>query len=174
MSVEWDRLTRTHFWPESIEFLRWLSKLLPPDAVLVNIGAYWESSTISILYDRPDIYAFSIDVEVCEVGLDNLAHFGMTDRVVRVLGKSKDVGRHWRWPVDMLYIDGDHSYTACRVDVDVWLPWLKSGGLVAFHDYGTEHTPGVRKVVHETMHNFQYLGKDIDEPKGVLVAYAKR
>lgn len=171
---DWDRLTRTHFWPQSIAFLRWLSATLPPDAVLVNIGAYMESSTISVLHDRPDMYAFSIDTEACQVGLDNLAHFGVADRVVRVLGKSQDVGRHWRWPVDMLYIDGDHSYEACRADVDVWLPWLKSGGIVAFHDYGTRHTPGVVRVVHETMGDLKYLGKDLNDPKGVLVAYAKR
>jgi len=172
---EWDRLTRTHFWPETIAFLRRLSVSLPPGAVLVNIGAYWESSTISILWDRPDMFAFSIDVEVCQIGLDNLAHFDMSNRVVRVLGRSQDVGRHWRFPVDMLYIDGDHGEDACREDVRLWLPWLKEGGIVAFHDYGTKHTPGVVVVVDETMGDgFEYLGKDVDEPKGVLVAYAKR
>jgi len=172
--MEWDRLTRTHFWPETIEVLRGLSQILPPNAVLVNIGAYWESSTISILYDRPDMFAFSIDIEKCEVGLENLNHFGMAGRVVRVLGRSRDVGRHWKWPIDMVYIDGDHSYSATRADIQTWVPWVKDGGLIAFHDYGTPHTPGVKRAVDEMMWEHECLGLDRPaEDKGVLLVYRK-
>lgn len=168
-----DRLTRTHFWPETIEFLSELGQTLPENGVVVNIGAYWDSSTISILMDRPDLCAFSIDPEVCEVGLENLEHFGMADRAFRLLGKSQEIGKWWRWPIDMVYIDGDHSYEACRADIDLWVPWVKEGGLIAFHDYGTPHTPGVVQAVDETMGEYEFVGKDIDGPKGVLVVYRK-
>jgi predicted O-methyltransferase YrrM len=169
--MEWDRLTRTHFWPETITFLREKSRLLPENAVVVNIGAYWESSTICLLIDRPDAFAFSIDPEICETGLDNLRHFGLSGRVVRVLGKSQDIA--WRLPIDAVYIDGDHSYEACKADIENWVPWVKKGGLIFFHDYGTPHTPGVVRAVDEMMGDFEYLGKDLDTPKGVLVAYRK-
>jgi predicted O-methyltransferase YrrM len=170
--MEWDRLTRTHFWPETIDFLRKLSLTLPKDSVLVNIGAYWESSTISILYDRPDLYAFSIDPEVCEDGLDNLKHFGLQDRVVRVLGRSQDVGRYWRFPIGMAYIDGDHSYIATITDGRLWIPHVVPGGLVAFHDYGTKHTPGVVQAVDELMGDYECLGFDREpERGGVLKVY---
>lgn len=164
-----DRLTRTHFWPETIEFLR---NLPVPDGVVVNIGAYWESSTISILLDKPDLFAFSIDPEVCETGLDNLKHFGMTDRVVRALGKSQDVGVHWRWPISMVYIDGDHSYKATRDDIAIWVPLVIDGGIIAFHDYGTKHTPGVVRAVDEAMGDYECLGFD-REPDGVLKVFRK-
>lgn len=167
-----NRLTRTHFWPETIAFLRSLSKVLPEDAVLVNIGAYWESSTISILMDRPDVFAFSIDPEACETGLENVRHFGMEDRVVRILGKSQDID--WRFSIDALYVDGDHCYRACRADIENWTPWVKDGGLVFFHDHGTEHAPGVVKAVAEAMGDFEYIGRDRPvEDRGVLVAYRK-
>ena len=168
--MEWDRLTRTHFWPETITFLREMSKGIPP-GILVNIGGYWESSTISLLIDRPDLFAFSIDPDICQDGLDNLKHFGIADRVVRVLGKSQDID--WRWPISAVYIDGDHSYGACKVDIERWVPWVVDGGLIFFHDYGTPHTPGVVQAVDEAMGDFEYLGKDLDTPKGVLVAYRK-
>ena len=168
--MEWDRLTRTHFWPETITFLREMSKMIPP-GILVNIGGYWESSTISLLIDRPDLFAFSIDPDICQDGLDNLKHFGIADRVVRVLGKSQDID--WRWPISAVYIDGDHSYGACKVDIERWVPWVIDGGLIFFHDYGTPHTPGVVQAVDEFMGDFEYLGKDLDTPKGVLVAYRK-
>lgn len=171
--MEWDRLTRTHFWPESIAFLRRMSKLLPPKPVLVNIGGYWESSTISLMYDRPDMFAFSIDPEECETGIGNVRYFGMAHRFVRILGESQTVGIHWPFEIDAVYIDGDHSYEACKSDIELWVPKVKRGGLVFFHDYGTPHTPGVVRAVDEAMGDFEYLGKDLDTPKGVLVAYRK-
>jgi predicted O-methyltransferase YrrM len=148
-----------------------MSQLLPENGVIVNIGAYWESSTISLLMDRPDLYAFSIDPEVCQDGLDNLKHFNMKDRVVRVLGRSQDID--WPFEIDAVYIDGDHTYEGCKGDRDRWVPKVKKGGIVFFHDYGTPHTPGVVRVVDETMGGFEYLGKDLDTDKGVLVAYRK-
>ena len=125
------------------------------------------------MYDRPDAFAFSIDPEVCDVGIGNILYFGMIKRFVRVLGKSQDVGLHWRYEIDAAYIDGDHSYEACARDIELWVPWVKEGGLIFFHDYGTPHTPGVVRAVDETMGGFEYLGKDLDTPKGVLVAYRK-
>jgi len=169
--MDCDRLTRTHFWPETIEFLRRLSQLLPKNGVVINIGAYWESSTISLLMDRPDLFAFSIDPEICEEGLENLKRFKMEDRVIRVLAKSQEID--WPFEVDAVYIDGDHSYEACRSDYDLWAPRLKKGGLLFFHDYGTPHTPGVVKAVDEIRDKYQYLGKDLDIDKGVLVAFRK-
>lgn len=168
--MEWDRLTRTHFWPETIAFLRLMSKLIP-GKVIVNIGGYWESSTISLLFDRPDLFAFSIDPEVCQDGLDNLKHFGMQNRIVRILGKSQEID--WRFSIGAVYIDGDHSYEACKADAEKYIPWVEKGGLIFFHDYGTPHTPGVVRAVDELMEGFEYLGKDLPTDKGVLVVYRK-
>lgn len=47
------------------------------------------------------------------------------DRVVAALG-----GR----PVDVLFIDGDHSYEGVCDDFERYAPLVRSGGLVAFHD----------------------------------------
>jgi len=173
--MEWDRLTRTHFWYETIDFLREMSKIIPT-GIVVNIGGYWESSTISLLIDRSDLFAFSIDPEVCQEGLDNLRQFGMSNRVVRILGKSQEID--WRWPISAVYIDGDHSYEACRADTELWVPWVAEGGLIFYHDYGTPHTPGVVRAVDELMGDFEFLGFDKDpslEPgrRGVLIAYRK-
>lgn len=37
-------------------------------------------------------------------------------------------------PLDLLFIDGDHSYDGVRTDFDHFAPLLRSGGLAAFHD----------------------------------------
>jgi predicted O-methyltransferase YrrM len=37
-------------------------------------------------------------------------------------------------PYDFVFIDGDHGYAAVRADVDVCLPLVSPGGVLAMHD----------------------------------------
>jgi len=37
-------------------------------------------------------------------------------------------------PIDVLFIDGDHSYAGVRADFELWSPLVRPGGLVLFHD----------------------------------------
>ncbi len=36
--------------------------------------------------------------------------------------------------LDVLFIDGDHSYKGVKTDFELWSPLVRSGGLVIFHD----------------------------------------
>jgi predicted O-methyltransferase YrrM len=42
--------------------------------------------------------------------------------------------RRWDSPIDFLYIDGWHDQPGIEPDCLLWLPWIKSGGIAAFHD----------------------------------------
>jgi hypothetical protein len=48
--------------------------------------------------------------------------------------------------VDMLMLDGDHSYEAVKADLSAWLPKMKEGSLISGDDY---MWPGVKKAVDE-------------------------
>jgi predicted O-methyltransferase YrrM len=51
------------------------------------------------------------------------------------VARSQDVGRAWNGQqVDLVFIDGDHSPTACAEDWRQWHRHVRSGGAVAFHD----------------------------------------
>jgi len=51
------------------------------------------------------------------------------------IARSQDVGRAWPGPpVDLVFIDGDHSVSGCREDWEVWHPHVRTGGSVAMHD----------------------------------------
>lgn len=54
-------------------------------------------------------------------------------------------------PVDLLFIDGDHTYEAVRLDADLWLPKLADGGTVMFHDVGTTGYSGPRRVFRRSI-----------------------
>jgi hypothetical protein len=53
-----------------------------------------------------------------------------------------------------VYLDADHSYEAVKVDLEAWYPLVKSGGVIAGHDWvpdgkHPEGNFGVRKAVRE-------------------------
>lgn len=41
---------------------------------------------------------------------------------------------------DLLFIDGDHSYEGVKADFNNYSPFVRSGGIIAFHDI-CEHAP---------------------------------
>lgn len=53
--------------------------------------------------------------------------------------------------VDMVFIDGDHSYEAVKWDTKLALSCLKTGGMLVWHDYLNPGTTGVSKAIDEVM-----------------------
>lgn len=56
---------------------------------------------------------------------------------------------------DLVYIDADHTYTACLRDIRDWYPKVKSGGILSGDDY-TKHTTklGIKFGVIEAVQQF--------------------
>lgn len=73
-----------------------------------------------------------------------------SERIIEVRGLSGnvagEVGKIVR-ETGLLFIDGDHSYEGCRRDADLYLPLVKRGGIVVFHDSGWADT--VVRVIDE-------------------------
>lgn len=42
--------------------------------------------------------------------------------------------RPWSGTIDFLFIDGDHSYRGVKDDFEMYSPFVKKGGCIAFHD----------------------------------------
>jgi predicted O-methyltransferase YrrM len=47
---------------------------------------------------------------------------------------SEAAARDWDLGVDLVFIDGDHTEAACRLDWELWHGFVEPGGVVAFHD----------------------------------------
>lgn len=58
-------------------------------------------------------------------------------------------------PVDVLFIDGDHSYEGCKADIENWYLQMAERGVMMFHDCDVS-SPGVVKAFEEFVeeHNF--------------------
>jgi len=62
--------------------------------------------------------------------------------------------------LDLLFIDGDHSYEGVKKDFDTYSPLVKKNGLIAFHDIVPgipEYVGGVRKFWLKTKTNVNHL-----------------
>lgn len=70
--------------------------------------------------------------------------------VVKVKRYSSDAAQMFAdGAIDFIYIDGDHRYEHVKEDLELYVPKIKPGGIIAGHDYGGPSTPGVKQAVDE-------------------------
>jgi len=69
---------------------------------------------------------------------------GLEDVVVALVGDSPTVGRHWRTPLALLFIDGGHGSEPAHRDYEIWTPLIEPGGLLAIHDVFPDPADGGR------------------------------
>jgi predicted O-methyltransferase YrrM len=75
----------------------------------------------------------------------NVADF--LDVIVPIRADSVEAAASFETAVDLLFVDGDHSYEGCRRDVAAWLPKLRADGWIFMHDAGWAE--GVLRVIEE-------------------------
>lgn len=84
------------------------------------------------------------------------------------LEKTKDIFNNE--PVDFLFIDGNHLYSAVKKDYEMYSPLVRKGGIVAFHDIGVNEEGGAHifweevKNKHSSYKEFLY---DKNKEKGI-------
>ena len=74
----------------------------------------------------------------------NVSALKLQNQVEIVRDMSADVARRWNLPIDMLFIDGDHSYEGVKRDWDLFSPFVTQFGVVVFHDTIWELRPDPR------------------------------
>lgn len=73
-----------------------------------------------------------------EVSAHNAAHYSAFSYLVRALF-DEAVVQFADDSIDLLHIDGLHTYGAVRHDFETWLPKVRPGGLILFHDIAARH-----------------------------------
>lgn len=81
--------------------------------------------------------------------LDNIARAGVVDSVEPLVMSSAEASEFVRGPVELLFVDGDHSFDGVRRDADLWLPRIVEGGIVLFHDVATAGYAGPRRIFRQ-------------------------
>jgi cephalosporin hydroxylase len=59
--------------------------------------------------------------------------------------------------LDLLFVDGDHSYRGVRTDFEMYAPFVRRGGIVAFHDIAVQPLPNeVSRFWNEIKPHYQH------------------
>jgi hypothetical protein len=84
-----------------------------------------------------------------KIAQDNLTKY-LNNRCQFLIGDSFEVSKGIEDnTVDIIYIDGDHSYNGIKRDFEAWMPKVRVGGIVSGHDYKNKLRCGVKRFVDE-------------------------
>ena len=134
----------------------------PGKAMIVNVGAGAGTSGLAIVEAGADPrFTWTVDISPTGPlgGLENeriaFQNAGLPVYPNQILGDSKEIGRSWTGgPLDLVFIDGDHSPAGVQGDIKVWLPLIKRGGWILFHDYHSNNWPAVVEAVDRMLASY--------------------
>ena len=95
-------------------------------------------------YFDEEIYDFSKkQVDTLPMFLSNIKKFNLEDYIEPLVMTSIDASYHVPDDLDMIFIDGSHTFESALSDYSHWMPKLRPGGILAIHDiYDTEEEGG--------------------------------
>lgn len=144
-----------------LPFLKNLIDDLPDNSVCINIGAGSGTSGLAFMENKRVGSLYTVDIfgqtrAIGGIGNEKQAlqeaGFGNDPRYHSICGDSTEVGKIWTGgDIDMVFVDGEHTYEHCQSDILAWLPHIKHNGIMAVHDYESVHWQGVEKAVDEEL-----------------------
>ncbi|HVS50784.1 MAG TPA: class I SAM-dependent methyltransferase [Opitutaceae bacterium] len=178
-------------------FLFQLASDLPAGAQVVEVGSWMGASTCFIAAGLKGDAAkiFAVDnfqgLSTCgedaawygrhfrqlganstlDIFRENFAALGFARRAEPVVSDSLAAAQSLaakRGAIDFVFIDGDHSYDGCRADIAAWTPFVKPGGVIAFHDFGSR-ADGVTRAIFEAIKAGRFA--EIVGVAGTIVAF---
>jgi len=153
---------------EEVRMLKYAVGLIEPGTTtkIVNVGAGAGTSSLAIREASLWALLYSIDISPGgplggfdgETNAFKQAFLHPTHHPIQMLGDSGEIAANWQsGPVDMVFIDDGHHYDDISRDIKSWWPILKTGGIIAFHDYGAAVWPDVAMAVDELVINASVL-----------------
>jgi predicted O-methyltransferase YrrM len=86
-------------------------------------------------YHDADLYDASIDLmDTFKAFRTNMRNAKLDDTVVPLVNTSEVAAKAWATPLDLVFIDGGHSFEAAEMDYRSWASQVKIGGHLAIHD----------------------------------------
>ncbi len=149
MLINPDRIVPPAAWVEHIPFLSWLIVALKP-AIFVELGTHSGNSYLSacqaVLENHLNTRCYAVDtwqgdehsgfygeeifVSLSQYHQEKYAAFSNLLRMP--FDQAKDYFSEQT--IDILHIDGLHTYEAVKHDFETWLPKLSNNGVILFHD----------------------------------------
>ena len=122
-------------------------------------GSAWYGAQIArdnySSYHCIDAWDFDDDLTVTENHyrgfIENMRDAKLTDHITVIRKKSVEASLGFKdGSVDLVFLDGDHSFDGCSADIVAWWPKLRKGGVMLGHDY-CARLQGVIDAVNHTL-----------------------
>ena len=103
---------------------------------IIEIGRYNGGSCFVFACAASSVPIVSIDIAPQnDALLETLfRQHGVGMNVQLIVGDSREMGHQNTKDVDLIFIDGDHSYEGCMNDINSWYDHLTVNGHIVFHD----------------------------------------
>ena len=154
-----------------VHLLEKYAGLLPDNSTIVEIGTYLGWSAVLLAKASPNsAHVWTMDAGVgpqiihwlgekiddVEIAYKSVTDYtfnlaGVQDKVTFLYGSSHPSTElhlaEWaKRPIDLLFVDGDHSYDGAMADLIAWAPMVREGGYMLCHDHNWEE---VAKAVRD-------------------------
>jgi len=155
-----------------------ISKLDNP--IIVDFGTGWGKSASSLGLSNSDAKVYTFDNGLPHLNAQrskrkyiqevlNYIQKSGAKNIVFQLGSSLEVP--WHKPIDVLNIDSDHTYETTKAEIERWLPFVKIGGYIFFHDYEHPRCPGVRQAIDELSNKYKLKLERVTDAGAVKCAH---
>jgi cephalosporin hydroxylase len=96
---------------------------------------------------RPDAIVIAVDLEIPKRDYSDWWRLHYLQRDSHEAATFERIRKILRGlPLDLLFIDGDHSYAGVKQDFDMYSPLVRPGGVIALHDVVTHEHPEQSEV----------------------------
>ena len=131
-------------WKGHRKFAQFLVEKIIPETI-VELGVDYGYSTFvfaNALKDQKGII-YGIDLFEGDIHAGNRnTHQFVLDKIEKqnltqikiIVGDFKEVSLNWNLPINILHIDGLHTYEAVKSDYENWSKFVKEDGIILFHD----------------------------------------
>ena len=171
--INLERAINISGWMHGLE-LRYLAERAKEAKVIIEVGCYNGRSTMA-LADNTDGVIYAVDpweefypdndgnehcikANVYPQFCENLREYIQSGKVKPV----KEYFTYFGQKADFIFLDGDHRRDTVLHDIEQAEKMILPGGIIAGHDYGHEHWPGVKEAVDS-----HYAGKNVEFIKSI-------
>jgi predicted O-methyltransferase YrrM len=141
-------MIRGYIHDSELVHLREEARNLKANSIIVEIGSFLglsastfiENSHSSVIvycidtWDNSDM-GYETEKDTYDEFVANMKNFITLGRTIPIRGDSINIGKNWNIPIDLLFVDGNHSKEYVLADLKNFSPFIKPGGVLLMHDY---------------------------------------
>lgn len=157
-----------------LEYIRELGFRLIPGAVVVMLGVGPGVMALALLEGaQQDISLWGVDTDNF-TALPHLEQAGFGGEMSPIESLSWAAAKIFTDNhIDLLIVDACHEYRCVRRDIKAWLPKVREGGVIFFHDYVPQENDAPNNGVKKAVEKFRKeLGIEIARP-GCSIVFKK-